>query len=209
MKLTIISDTHNQHERFGTLSGDVLIHCGDMFNLFSNGEGDLESIDNWFGRQKFDLILCTGGNHDSMLEERLNVVDEPFLNAVYLQDRAYIHEGVCFYGAPWTPELSGQAFYREDAELEHARNSIPANVDVLITHTPPAGILDVSSRGLELGCRHLAKRLHVVNPRVHCFGHVHASSGIQKYESTTYINASSVNSQFELARRPYEVELWD
>jgi len=209
MKLTVISDTHNQHEQFGILSGEVLIHCGDMFNLFSKKDGELESIDDWFGRQKFDLILCTGGNHDSALEEQLNVVDEPFQNAVYLQDRAYIHDGINFYGAPWTPELAGQAFYREGSELERVWQSIPANVDVLITHTPPAGILDVSSRGLELGCQYLAKQLRVVNPRVNCFGNVHASSGTQITESTTYINASSVNSQFELTRRPYEVEIRD
>jgi len=209
MKLTIISDTHNQHERFGILSGEVLIHCGDMFNLFSEDEGELESLDDWFGRQNFKLILCIGGNHDLALEERLKAVDQPFQNAVYLQDRAYIYEGKCFYGAPWTPDLSGHAFYRSDAELQLAWQSIPANVDVLITHTPPAGILDVSSRGLKLGCRHLAKQMSVVSPQFHCFGHVHASSGILETESTTYINASSVNSQYELARLPYEVALLD
>ena len=80
-------------------------------------------------------------------------------------------------------------------------------MDVLITHSPPAGVLDVSSRKLQLGCGHLAARLRDIAPRLHCFGHVHASSGMVKAGNTTFVNAAMVNSQYQLARRPYEVVL--
>ena len=61
MKITVISDTHGQHKQLGVMSGDVLIHCGDMFNLFEPSGYDVDMMDHWFGKQKFDLILCVGG----------------------------------------------------------------------------------------------------------------------------------------------------
>ena len=50
MKFTIISDTHGEHEKLGVMSGEVLIHCGDMFNMFGGNEDDFERIDDWFRR---------------------------------------------------------------------------------------------------------------------------------------------------------------
>jgi Icc-related predicted phosphoesterase len=207
MRLTVISDTHGEHEKLGVLSGDVLIHCGDMFNMFRSQEDEFERMDDWFGRQDFHLILCTGGNHDFALQDRSKFESRPFENAVYLQDRSYIHEGITFYGAPWISDLKGQAFFTRSSELADRWSEIPSGTDVLITHTPPAGVLDVSSSGLELGCKHLAGMVQEVSPRVHCFGHVHASSGILEANETLFINASMVNSQYELTRRPREYVL--
>ena len=49
--------------------------------------------------------------------------------------------------------------------------------------------------------------MQTVKPQLHCFGHVHASGGVHEANGTRFVNASSVNSQFELVRAPYEVEL--
>ena len=42
--------------------------------------------------------------------------------------------------------------HADDDALREKWSRIPANTDVLITHTPPAGILDRSRRGQGLGC---------------------------------------------------------
>lgn len=204
MRLTVISDTHGEHEKLGVLSGEVLIHCGDMSNLFDSRVDDLERLDDWFGRQRFDLILCTGGNHDFALQERSGSGSNPFENAVYLEDRSYVHDGVTFYGAPWIPDLRDQAFFKGPRELARKWSAIPRGTDVLITHVPPAGRLDVSSRGFQLGCPHLLGRVRAVSPRVHCFGHVHASSGVMEVGRTVFINAAVVDSRYRLARGPHE-----
>lgn len=203
MKLTIISDTHGEQDKLGVLAGEVLIHCGDMFNMFGSDSDDFERMDEWFGKQKFDLVLCVGGNHDFPLQNRGNYTTSPFKNAVYLEGDAFEYQGVKFYGAPWVPQLRGQAFYKDNADLGVAWSQIPTDVDVLITHTPPAGVLDVSSRGLKLGCEYLSEELEKRTPVLHCFGHVHASSGIHRVGNTTYINAAQVNSQYQLCRQPY------
>ena len=207
MKITIISDTHGHHEKLGRLSGEVLIHCGDMFNMFSPNYDDIERMDDWFGKQNFDCILCIGGNHDFPLEANLARRDSQFRNAIYLEGSSHIHEGVHFFGAPWIPELAGQAFFRKPQDLSRKWAEIPEGVNVLITHSPPAGVLDISSRKLQLGCDLLAARIAVVTPRLHCFGHAHASSGTLQAGRTNFVNAALVNSQYELTRRPYKVVL--
>jgi Icc-related predicted phosphoesterase len=177
MKVVVISDTHNQEHRLGHLSGDVLIHCGDLFNLFSPKPDDLARLDAWFGTLAFDAILVTGGNHDLALESALAHTQQPFSNAKVLVDAGVVIGGVRFYGSPWVPELSGHAFYANAEQLRIAWQKIPTHTDVLITHTPPANILDESRHGLSLGCPLLAYELQRIVPKVHCFGHVHASAG--------------------------------
>jgi Icc-related predicted phosphoesterase len=207
VKITIISDTHGEHDKLGRLSGDVLIHCGDMFNMFSPNDDDLERMDEWLGKQAFDLILCIGGNHDFPLAAHASGGTSRFRNAVYLEASSHLHEGIHFFGAPWVPELAGQAFFQKPRELRRKWAEIPQDVDVLITHSPPAGVLDISSSKLQLGCAHLATRLRDISPRLHCFGHVHASSGTLESGNTTFVNAAMVNSQYQLTHQPYEVVL--
>ncbi|MEM7507883.1 MAG: metallophosphoesterase [Pseudomonadota bacterium] len=206
MKIVVISDTHGGHERLGQLEGDILIHCGDVEHLFRDDALALQRVDNWFARQNFEQILCIGGNHDLSMEDEARGGRQPFRHATYLQDAALTYRSVKFYGAPWVPMLAGHAFFAEAPELATAWGKIPDDVDVLITHTPPAGILDVSSQGMVLGCKHLAKRLQNLSPRLHCFGHVHASVGSRVIRATTYVNATSVNSDFQIAHPPFEYE---
>ena len=207
MKVVVISDTHGDHRKLGVLEGDVLVHCGDFEDLFGPDDQMLDDVDAWFGEQRFELILCTGGNHDLALEQRLMAGQAPFQNALFLLDETVTFHGLKFHGAPWVPQLSGHAFFADRPALTAAWSRIPDDVDVLITHTPPRGALDVSSRGLVLGCEALAARLEMLSPRLHCFGHVHAGRGQEHRHGTTYVNATSVNSHFEIAHPPVFIEL--
>src|SRR5258708_2892356 len=105
MRLVVISDTHGRHADYGTLHGDVLIHCGDMANTRDRDEGPLKALDRWFGAQDFKLVLVVGGNWDFALEQQVRRGRVPFRNALVLQDSGVTFDGVRFYGAPWTPEL--------------------------------------------------------------------------------------------------------
>jgi len=127
-------------------------------------------LDEWFGAQRFRHVLAIGGNHDFALEYMVREDPQPFRNAELLLDSGITIDGVRFWGSPWTPDLPGWAWYADSAGLRHAWGQIPAGVDVLITHTPPAGILDISSSGRALGCAHLLDAVERVRPRLHCFG---------------------------------------
>jgi predicted phosphodiesterase len=111
MKLVIISDTHEKHEDLGVLHGDILIHCGDHGIGYERNPGEVDRLDDWFGRQDFKQILCIGGNHDFQLQDRVRTRKAVFRNAIYLQDEGIVLGGVRLYGAPWTPELMGWAYY--------------------------------------------------------------------------------------------------
>lgn len=212
MKVVIISDTHGQHEDLGQLNGDVLIHCGDMCADFSDDPGELERIDEWFGRHDFDLILCIGGNHDFNLDAR-NGAGRPFqfANAICLEDGFLEYRGKRFFGAPWVLDLPGWAFNLELEERREKWGLIPEGLDFLITHVPPKHILDTSRRrDFHFGCPVLASVVRDVSPRVHCFGHNHASYGRRRIADTIYINASNVTSDgrgFRIQNPPVEMEV--
>jgi Icc-related predicted phosphoesterase len=207
MKLVVVSDTHGGHDALGVLSGDVLIHCGDGCNGFTREPSDVDRLDDWFARQEFDLILAIGGNHDFEIERRADAGELVFRNARYLQDEAVRHKGVNFYGSPWVPMIRDWAFYGSDSRLARAWDAIPADTDVLVTHTAPAGILDRDRRGRSLGCGLLRKRLASLSPKLHAFGHHHASAGILKIGATTHVNACTVNSRYEPRRPPVVFDL--
>ena len=50
--------------------------------------------------------------------------------------------------------------------------TIPDGTDVLITHGPPATILE-NVQGIPLGCDDLLERVLQVNSKYHVFGHIH------------------------------------
>lgn len=201
-RITVVSDTHLRHEEIELPAGDLLIHCGDMFELFGDTASDVSDIDAWFARQDFAQILCTGGNHDRQLERVRKVRSQPFEHAHYLEDETFEFRGLKIHGSPWVPDLPRHAFYKGPAALAVAWAQVPSGIDILVTHTPPKGMLDTSSRGGSFGCSLLAQELARIAPRVHCFGHVHASAGRRTIGSTTFINASSIESGTNKIHRP-------
>ena len=201
-KVTVISDTHCRHDDIDLPEGDLLIHCGDLFNLFSTPPGAIAEMDAWFGRQKFERILYTGGNHDRDLEAALAGQPQPMKNAYFLGDEVVEFRGLKIFGSPWVPDLTTHAFFMSQAGLAKAWARVPSGIDILVTHTPPEGVLDESSRGWSLGCPDLARELRRIAPRVHCFGHVHASAGQRRIGDTLFINASSIASGSGAIRKP-------
>lgn len=75
---------------------------------------------------------------------------------------------------------------------------IPDNIDVLITHGPPFGVLDGTVYGKRVGCEELLLRVYHVKPRYRLFGHIHESYGSFTKGETTFINASVLDDRYEL-----------
>ena len=192
MRIVIVSDTHCLHEQLGVLSGDVLIHCGDFCDGFHPNDSDVDAMDEWFGRQEFELIVAIGGNHDIAAQDREEHGEDVFENVVYLTDDSIEVGGLNFYGAPWIPRLQGWGYYKSDPELREKWELIPDDTDVLITHTPPFGILDKPRTTDSQGCPHLRHRVDALAQlKLHCFGHIHASYGVQDVSpELTFCNAA-------------------
>lgn len=206
-RVTVIGDTHCRHDEIDLPAGDLLIHCGDMFNLSDGAPQQIQAMDEWFGRQKFERILCTGGNHDRLLESELTRRSHPFRNAYFLKDEVVEFRGLRIFGAPWVPDLTTHAFFQDRSGLAAAWARVPSKIDILITHTPPKGILDTSSRGRSLGCPALAEEVRRISPRVHCFGHVHAGAGRRQVGKTLFVNAASFDGRTGVMREPLTFNL--
>lgn len=188
IKIVIISDTHNCHDQLSIPDADILIHAGDMTEYGTLAE--IEDFDNWLGTLPHRHKLVIAGNHEVCVQEEGGWF--LFHNATYLQDEAITIEGINFYGSPWQPAFFDMAFNLPRGEaLAQKWQKIPANTDILITHSPPYKYLD-RIRSKWVGCEDLLKRVQEIKPRFHIFGHIHDCYGQESNLHTTFINASSV-----------------
>ena len=82
-----------------------------------------------------------------------------------------------------------------------------ADTDLLVTHGPPKGILDLTPRGEPVGCEELREAVRRVKPRLHVFGHIHHAYGRHVVDGTRFVNASICDEFYEPSNRPVVVDL--
>jgi len=218
MRCVAISDTHGAHESLTPLpQGDVLIHCGDFTNT-----GTLEECKDfcrWSTLLSFRHKLLVPGNHDLTCDaawyrehwqEWHGTWQSPDEVAAMLGaagwtvlNRELVQVcGISVYGSPVQPrqpKMRPQMAFgrRRGLELREEWACLPPRgvVDLLLTHTPPAGVLDVGGwddgKDMAYGCEELAKAVARTAPAVHVFGHIHRSYGVRATRRTVSINASS------------------
>lgn len=190
--ICFIADTHRRHREVTIPPCDILIHCGDVCSFRQDDRETIQDIDEWFAEQPAEHMLCVAGNHDFELEKE----GFAFEHAQLLTDRLVEVAGLRIYGSPWCPDLAGFAFYQSELGLKKKWRQIPEGIDILVTHTPPKGILDMpSSKARHLGCPYLLDAVARVRPKVHAFGHIHASAGEEKHDGTSYLNAAIVGGR--------------
>jgi Icc-related predicted phosphoesterase len=191
MRIVCISDTHNINGALRVPDGDMLIHAGD-----ATAEGErweIESFAAWFKGLPHRHKVLVAGNHDWMFETDNAAARALFKGVHYLEDDSVTVEGLKIHGSPWTPQYKHYVWaYILDrgAPLAAKWEMIPGDVDILVTHCPPAGILDESGSGIGAGCEELLKRVMELKPRLHVFGHMHPSHGIVESGGTVFVNAS-------------------
>ena len=84
--------------------------------------------------------------------------------------------------------------------------AIPKDTDVLVTHTPPYGILDRDGSIL-YGSRKWLGRVWVTRPRLHLFGHIHKSYGITSDGVTVFSNAAIMDEGYDNLNVPNVLSL--
>lgn len=219
MKLVITSDCHGHFDQARLPRGDVLILAGDLFaNRSADPDVDaalqlnsLRELDDYCGTLGFKHILMIAGNHDWVFE-RYKEAYRALKNIEYLEDSGTEIEGVKFWGSPHQPWFYDWAFNhpRDGSELAHYWSLIPDNTDVLITHGPPHGILDLPfGKGEPAGCNLLLKRVREIEPRVHVFGHIHGSYGREQIGRTLFVNACLCDELYRPVNMPHAVDLND
>ena len=207
MRLVVISDTHSMHASIsgGVPKGDVLIHGGDFCG--QNSKVSVGSFLEWFAAQPHKYKIFIAGNHDGAFERDpewcQKAIQEIGPDLIYLQDSGTEIDGVKFWGSPWQPEFCDWHFNLPRGEaLAKKWALIPDDIDVLITHGPPHGILDVcpaypsDGTNVHVGCKEMAKAIPRVKPKVHIFGHIHEGYGTHEQNGITFINGSNVDGRY-------------
>lgn len=162
VRIVHVSDTHLQHEHGEVKAlpaGDVLIHSGD-FNQYAASccarslhyEDMLHEVDNFFAPFPHKQKIFVAGNHDSCLEgATVQDIQSRLSSCTYLCDSSTTYAGIKFYGSPFTASRLltwARGFAESPRALRRRWDLIPDDTDVLITHMPPRGILDLASQRL-------------------------------------------------------------
>lgn len=200
MKILAMSDTHRMHWRMGKLpDADLLIHTGD-FSMIGTKEEALDFLE-WFTTlpHRHKVFIC--GNHDEAL--LFGNVKGLLSNCHYLNYSSVKIEGLKVYGIP---------FYVERYDNKEAMTELESiwerDIDILISHQPPYGILDYSEQYGNYGSRRLLSKIKELRPRYHIFGHIHEGYGMREKDGTTFINCALMGENLErLVKRSFILEI--
>ncbi|EAY31437.1 metallophosphatase domain-containing protein [Microscilla marina] len=205
MKIVCISDTHGKHSQIAVPEGDLLIHAGD---LSARGRPkEIRRFNNWLATLPHRHKVVIAGNHDFLFEDEPHQAEALLTNAIYLNDSGVTIEGVNIWGSPITPWFFDWAFNRaRGADIRKHWDLIPENIDILVTHGPPKGVLDQTAKGEEVGCEELTEVIQDIRPRYHIFGHIHEARGRVEVNGTHYINASMLNLQYEAVHQAVVID---
>lgn len=207
------------HASFVTLPlGDVYVCTGDMYPDLAApaggwGVSDHEmtsalekrmlqmawSLKNPF-REGYGIpwdapVVCVRGNHDFhhlrdwVGGDVYEFCDDPTVSFVINGLRFGGFRGIPVIGGGWADQIDDHEFRRR-CEL------LPPSLDVLLTHTPPLGVLDEWD-GRNNGSQQLRDWVlsqsrfyggHVL--RLHAFGHIHSDAGVTRVWNTQFSNAA-------------------
>lgn len=187
MKILHISDTHGFHNLLNIPEGiDMIIHSGDCSNYREpyKNEPEVRDFIAWYSKLDIPFKIYVCGNHDTSVEAGyLNRSHFEQEGIIYLENESTEIKGIKIWGSPITPSFGvGWAFNKKRDKLHDLWQSIPEDTDIVITHGPAKGCLDLSYNrfgALEFcGCEALRKRMIKLKPKLVCFGHIHSMDGI-------------------------------
>lgn len=189
MNIWHISDTHGYHNLLNIPNDvDMVIHSGDASNNRNphiNYEEFMEFMD-WFSALPIKYKIYVAGNHDTAIEKNL-ITKRYFtdMGIIYLENDFVsipISEEeplkkLRIWGSPHTPQHGDWAFMKARHKLNKIWQRIPENIDIVVTHGPPKGIMDLTEdydkKLVQCGCNALKKRILDLEPKLFLSGHIH------------------------------------
>jgi predicted phosphodiesterase len=214
MNITCISDTHNQHNNIPTKylsGGDCIIHSGDVSGRGSRVE--VEAFLAWYNELPYTHKILIAGNHDFFFEEapeyEIEAVLAKYPNITYLNDSGVEIEGLKIWGSPVQPWFYSWAFNRKGTDICPHWDMIPLDTDILITHGPAKGYLDLTLHGDVTGCPYLLEKIsELTNLKLFVHGHIHEAYGRVDFpDGGVFLNASVLNAKYVMSNLPHEIEI--
>jgi Icc-related predicted phosphoesterase len=181
MRIWHISDTHTYHGLLSVPDVDMVICSGDISIPRDPFASNVECFDflEWYQSLPIKHKILIAGNHDIAIERRfITPADISARGIVYLENNATTIEGLKIWGSPITPSFgTGWAFNKKREKCDDVWQLIPEDADIVVTHGPAKGVLDLSynlNNDVErCGCSALGKTIRRIQPKLFCFGHIH------------------------------------
>lgn len=221
MIIDCISDLHGLYPKLE--GGDLLIIAGDLTARDTQEEYD--KFDNWlaYETKNYRKKIFIAGNHDNLLiKEKPRKYMVGYKNKKtekfeYLCDSGTEFDGLKIWGSPWSLTFPGinprcTAFTCLEKDMKKKFENVPSDIDILITHQPPYGILDeiYTFEGLpcHVGSKRLKDLITRTVPKLVVFGHIHEQGGSRiGLKDTVFVNASHVNERYKPLNQPVRVIL--
>lgn len=222
MIIDCISDLHGNYPNLK--GGDLLIVAGDI--TARDTPEQWAQFFFWTAHQNYKMIIFIAGNHDNKMKYYCKEFYSPDIKVEYLCDSGTEFQGFKLWGTPRTKTFKGmnpkcKAFTcdTEDELAEHFKK-IPHDIDILISHSPPYGILDGIPNGSG-GLRHVGSTALLAEicdnpkrnrPALWVFGHIHEMGGKQTLlkhngPNTICVNASLVDEGYFRMNEPIRIIL--
>jgi hypothetical protein len=238
-KVMVISDTHLMHKSLSHSAAsssdasadpdiDILIHCGDFLVHSSGRPAAIRDFFEWLASIPARHRVVIFGNHEKALDHGSRSVHhvEALLASLDLSDRIrLLHNtaislpvragrSVKIYGSPHTADRGfikrANAFALHAQHLQQVWAQIPDDTEILVTHSPPYGVLDEGRGQSRLGDPELLRWYHQRQaagaslPLLHVFGHCHEGYGFCRTASTLLVNAAIAG----YPRRPHLIDIF-
>lgn len=160
-KIFAFSDTHGVHRDLRVPEeADIIICAGDAVEDDLKG-GEYDDFIEWFSSLPTKWKIFVPGNHELSFElGQARAIEQAIAvhGIIVLKDAVEDCDGVVI------GSISGDSII--------ADSDIPHDLDILVTHMPPYGILDQ-----DLGSLEILNFVLKAQPKYHLFGHIHATAG--------------------------------
>lgn len=174
-RIFAFSDTHGTHRQLKIPADtEILICAGDAVEDNLPG-GEYDDFLEWFKCQAGKYKIFVPDNHELSFG----------INAAYGIRPIFLKHGIILMEDAMD-DFDGITIGSISSNSIIESDDIPLNLDILVTHYPPFGILDD-----RLGSIEILNFVMKAKPEYHLFGHVHSTGGqMSKSETTKYINIS-------------------
>ena len=183
MRIWHISDSHTFHKEYKVPENiDVVAFTGDESNHMESALNHNEFLDfvEWFKNIDVRYKLFIPGNHSIWIFNNEKLAKSILNNngIIWLHKQELIIEDIKFYGDGISPTFGNWSYMCKREKINKHWDQIPEDVTVLLTHTPPKSILDLTEEcdyNLTMcGCSALLKKVSGLKKlKVHLFGHIH------------------------------------
>lgn len=223
--VSVISDTHGRHRDLPYVEADVVLFCGDEASSqhFAKNAIEAEDFFDWYRDYPAEHKVFLPGNHSLAFQAGMYRGDAlSHMGIITLVNESVSLHGYKLYGSPYSPLLGRcGAYMRPRERMSAVWELIPDDVDILLTHGPPQGVLDMArdydqpengEQLIHVGCQALRQRVDAVQPLLHCFGHIHDSPlkknfGYLPKPKTYFVNATCCDNVNAIANHGLLIRL--